>query len=220
MKNGELIVRENRTLIVLEKSTNPKYNIRKESVLFRRIEKSPYDIIFRLWINEECLVRGISRSKRYGWYRANIAKKLKIPVYKRITGGGVVYHDLGNLNWSFFAKANLRYCEGKIIFEKFSNIIVEALNKIGIKAYFAQPNRIEVEGLKISGMAARVSNNALLIHGTLLVNTNLERLNMLCIPPPDSPPVENISKWKKVSVDLISKELIKYVRKIDFKKSI
>jgi len=219
LTNGELIVKgNNNILIILDENKNPKINLRKEILLLKRIEKDLINGIFRIWINEECLVRGISKSKYYGWYREDIARKLKIPVYKRITGGGVVYHDLGNLNWSFFVKANLQYTDCKMIFEKFGNLIAEALNAIGIEAYFSQPNRIEIDGYKISGMAAKVTNKAMLVHGTLLVRSNLDKLNMLCIPPPNSPPVQNICYWKNVSIEYISNFLLKYVKEKNFVK--
>ncbi|MDG6968727.1 MAG: hypothetical protein JRN50_04630, partial [Nitrososphaerota archaeon] len=50
-------------------------------------------------------------------------------------------------------------------------------------------------GYKVSGMAARATPRALLVHGTLLLNTDLDRLNLLCIPPPGCPPVANVSRW-------------------------
>ncbi|MDG6910616.1 MAG: hypothetical protein JRN08_09625, partial [Nitrososphaerota archaeon] len=69
------------------------------------------------------------------------------------------------------------------------------LGELGVKADFAPPNRIDVEGLKVSGMAARSTPTARLVHGTLLVDSDLEKLNRLCIPPAGCPPVANIKEW-------------------------
>lgn len=214
-----LIAKNNgKDIIIVENNTKPKLNLEKENNLFEEVEKGKYNSIIRIWINDECLVKGIHKHKNYGWYREDLAKKLGIPVYERKTGGGVVYHDLGNLNWSFFIQTSLHYFDGKEMFEKAANIIVKILNKLKLEAYFAQPNRIEIEGYKISGMAARASNKALLIHGTLLINTNLNRLNLLCIPPPNSPPVQNISYWKNVNVNEIIHLFVKELKNIDLKK--
>lgn len=213
-----LIARNNRKdILILEENKNPKLNLKKENELFTKVEQGKYDSIIRLWINEECLVKGIRKHEKYGWYRADLAKKLNIPVYQRKTGGGVVYHDLGNLNWSLFIRTSLHYFESKEIFETASNIIVNILNKLNLNAYFSEPNRIEIEGYKISGMAARASNKALLIHGTLLVNTNLNRLNLLCIPPPNCPPVQNISYWKKISIEEIVNLFLKEAKNLNIK---
>src|SRR5262249_15207013 len=81
------------------------------------------------------------------------------------------------------------------IFELHSRPVIRALQRLGLNAQFAPPNRVDVEGYKVSGMAARSTSRALLVHGTLLMNSDLNRLNALCIPPPGCPPVANLSQW-------------------------
>jgi lipoate-protein ligase A len=208
----------NNELIIIESSKDPKTNLKKENILFEKVKKGIYNSVIRMWINNECLIKGLHKHNQYGWYRKDIAKKLNIPVFKRITGGGVVYHDLGNLNWSFIIRTSSNYFSGKEIFERASSIIISILEKYKLEAYFSQPNRIEIEGYKISGMAARISGEALLVHGTLLINTDLKRLNLLCIPPPNCPPVQNVSFWKHITIDDIIKLFIKQLRNTDLKK--
>jgi len=118
-----------------------------------------------------------------------------VEVVERATGGGVVYHDLGNLNWSFFLRNSGRLLSPTQMFEDASRHVVGALAELGVPAQFAPPNRIDVQGFKVSGMAARSTPKARLVHGTLLIDSDLESLNRLCIPPPGCPPVANISKW-------------------------
>jgi len=113
-----------------------------------------------------------------------------------MSGGGVVYHDPGNLNWSFLVRRVKGLIPPETIFRGTSQYIIRALKKMQIEAYFARPNRIEVQGKKVSGLAAKSGINCLLSHGTLLVNSDLERLNSLCIPPAGYPPVENLTHWR------------------------
>ena len=118
-----------------------------------------------------------------------------MPVYERSSGGGTVYHDPGNLNWSFYLRRSTGYCGASGLFRACAGFIVAALATLGIKAAFAAPNRIDAHGRKVSGISARASLAAVLVHGTLLVASDLGRLNALCIYPPGCPPVENLSAF-------------------------
>ena len=124
-----------------------------------------------------------------------MAAMLGIPVFERSTGGGVVYQDLGNLNWSLFLKTSGKLLSPKVVFEEASNQVIKGLKALRVPACFSPPNRIDVAGRKVSGMAARSTVRTLLVHGTLLLETNLERLNSVCIPPEGCPPVSNVSEF-------------------------
>ncbi|MEM0117370.1 MAG: biotin/lipoate A/B protein ligase family protein [Conexivisphaerales archaeon] len=181
--------------VILSQSKDPQLNLLTEKTTFFDVENgnSPETLYF--WVNDECLVAGQIRSPKYGWYDEKLAEEMKIPVYRRLTGGGVVYHDKGNLNWSLFLKTNGRFRSPEKIFQQGSRFMIEALVHLGLRAYFAPPNRIEVDGKKVSGLAARSGLRCLLVHGTLLLNSNLKTLNSLCIPPPASPEVANLETW-------------------------
>ncbi len=182
--------------LIISETRDPIINLLTEEVILEAVDKGYSLDTLRLWINDRCLVMGRG-SKGYGWYNEELAKKMNIKVYKRITGGGVVYHDRGNLNWSFYLVHQNKSIDIEELFKEPARIIINALHNLNIGAYFMPPNRIEYKGYKISGMAAYVKKNAALIHGTLLVNTNLEELNKLCIPPFNSPPVANLVQWEK-----------------------
>jgi lipoate-protein ligase A len=182
-------------LVYFDKTRDPVRNLSREEELFRKVESRDLPELVRFWVNSECLVRGRVRNARYGWYDENLAREMGTKVVERSTGGGAVYHDEGNLNWSFFLRNNGSFLSPTAMFSRASSYIVRALGKLGVEARFAPPNRIDVSDHKVSGMAARSTSRALLVHGTLLLNSNLERLNMLCIPPQGCPPVANVSEW-------------------------
>jgi lipoate---protein ligase len=140
-------------------------------------------------------VKGKAKSPQYGWYHEALAREMGVRVIERATGGGVVYHDEGNLNWSFFLRNSGPLLSPTKMFERASGYIIRALANLDVDAEFSPPNRIDVQGRKVSGMAARSTPRAHLVHGTLLLRSNLEKLNRLCISPPGCPPVANLDEW-------------------------
>jgi len=184
-------------LIYSDKTRDPAINLTRESEIFERVDRGELPEMVRFWINSPCLVRGPAKTLKHGWYDEKLAAEMNIPVITRSSGGGVVYHDEGNLNWSFFLRMPGSLLSPRAAYELGSKHIIRALESLGVGAVFAPPNRIDVSGYKVSGMAARFTPRALLVHGTLLLSTDLERLNALCIRPPDCPPVANLSNWVK-----------------------
>ena len=99
--------------------------------------------------------------------------KENIPVLRRISGGGSVYHDHGNLNFAFIRQSE----KGKQIdFRFYTQPVIDFLKSQGIDASFEGKNDIRVNGLKISGNAEHVFRERVLHHGTLLFDANLDRL--------------------------------------------
>ena len=101
------------------------------------------------------------------------AEKDGIPVVRRISGGGSVYHDLGNLNFTYLApysKENLNN------YRKFTEPVLGVLNKLGIPAEFSEKSDIKIGNKKISGNAQSFRGQKMLHHGTLLFDADLERL--------------------------------------------
>ncbi|MDG6987807.1 MAG: hypothetical protein JRN21_00580 [Nitrososphaerota archaeon] len=182
-------------LVSYDRTLDPEKNVAREQEVFAKVEAGELPESVRFWVDSECLVRGKAKNARYGWYHEGLTQRLGVKVVQRETGGGVVYHDRGNLNWSIFVRSAGPFHSPAKIFGQASSYVVRALERRGVPAGFAPPNRIDVDGCKVSGMAARATPRALLVHGTLLLNTDLERLNRLCIPPPGCPPVANISRW-------------------------
>lgn len=102
--------------------------------------------------------------------------KHRIPVTRRISGGGTVYHDPGNLNYAFFLPKSI-YREKDI-----HRVVMEGLRSLGIEARLKKKNAIFTGDYKISGTAFRYKKNAVLHHGTLLLNADLTLLEQALKP--------------------------------------
>jgi lipoate-protein ligase A len=101
----------------------------------------------------------------------NYVERKGIRVVRRISGGGAVYHDLGNLNFSFITKYSPEFFHN---FEKFTFPVVETLQKMGVNAVLGGRNDITVDGRKISGNAQFTNLKSMFSHGTLLFDSHIE----------------------------------------------
>ncbi|NLN47618.1 MAG: lipoate--protein ligase [Clostridiales bacterium] len=176
-------------LYIKNESNNPYYNLAMEEYLFNLGDKEDYLL---LWINEPTIVVG-KHQNTIEEINADYVREKHINVVRRITGGGAVYHDLGNLNYSLIIKNDYK---GDYDFGKFTMPIVKALDKLGVKAEQSGRNDITIDGKKFSGNAQFISKGKLLHHGTLLFDSHMEKL----------------VKALKVSEDKIASKGIKSVR--------
>jgi lipoate-protein ligase A len=153
--------------ITLE-TKDPYFNLAIEEFL---LKKSNNEYLI-LGINSPSVIIG-KHQTAHKEVNTRFVSENAIPVIRRISGGGAVYHDEGNLNFTFIRQSEA----GKQIdFRKYTLPVIEFLKSIGVQATFEGKNDIKVEGLKISGNAEHVHRNRVLHHGTLLFNASLEVL--------------------------------------------
>ena len=146
-------------------SQNPYYNLAFEEYVLCHRTQGDYLL---LWQNDNTIVVGQNQNTEAEINRAFVEQH-HINVVRRSTGGGAVYHDLGNLNYSFITDAGDKE---SISIARFTHPVVEALKGLGLQAEASGRNDILVEGRKVSGTAQRLCGNRILHHGTLLFDAN------------------------------------------------
>jgi lipoate-protein ligase A len=159
-------------------STDPCFNLAFEEYAFRNIGLG--EPVAFIWQNEPTVVIGRWQNT-VEEINCEYVEKNHIHVVRRITGGGAVYHDLGNINYTFISQK-----EGDVFeFAKFTQPVIEALADMGVKAELSGRNDITVGGAKISGNAQYSSGGRLLHHGTILYASDLSVVSKSLQVKPD-----------------------------------
>jgi len=149
--------------------TDPYLNLAMEEFLVKNYAEN----IFMLWQSQDCVVVG-KHQNTIAEINFPFIENHHIKVARRLSGGGTVYHDAGNLNFTFIINGS----EGKLVdFGKYTSQIVEFLNNLEVPARSNARHDITINGFKISGNAEHIFKKRVLHHGTLLFNSDLERLN-------------------------------------------
>lgn len=159
--------------LIISESYSPYFNLSLEEHLFNNVNKD--EIILYLWRNENTVVIGRNQNP---WKECNleVLSKLSGKVARRLSGGGAVYHDLGNLNFTFIT------CEENEDLNKQLSVIIKALNDLNIEATFSGRNDILVNGKKISGNAFYTDEGRYYHHGTLLYEIDVEKVAKILTP--------------------------------------
>jgi lipoate-protein ligase A len=156
------------TLCINQTSTDPYFNLAAEEYFLKNFQED----FFMLWRSRPSVVVG-KHQNALAEINHEFVHKNQIPVARRLSGGGTVFHDPGNVNFTFIRNvANI----SEVNFKVFTVPVIEALRKLGVEAYTTGRNDLLIDGKKISGNAEHVHKNRVLHHGTLLFDSHLDAL--------------------------------------------
>ncbi|AHX74910.1 lipoate--protein ligase [Streptococcus agalactiae] len=175
---------------IVNTSNDPAYNVALEAYAFQKL--TDIDEIFILWINEPAIIIGRHQNTIQEINKEFIDKN-GIHVVRRLSGGGAVYHDLNNLNYTIISNNTQ---EGAFDFQTFSKPVIDTLAKLGVKVEFTGRNDLEINGQKFAGNAQAYYKGRMMHHGCLLFDVDMSVLGQAL----------------KVSKDKIESKGIKSVR--------
>ncbi|MDT2731989.1 lipoate--protein ligase [Streptococcus parauberis] len=155
---------------IVNKSNDPAYNIALEAYAFRELTSE--DEIFILWINEPAIIVG-KHQNTIQEINKEYTDEHGIHVVRRLSGGGAVYHDLNNLNYTIISNKSE---EGAFDFKTFSQPVIATLADLGVKAEFTGRNDLEIDGKKFCGNAQAYYKGRMMHHGCLLFDVDMSVL--------------------------------------------
>ena len=152
-------------ICIYNPNTDPCFNLAAEEYVLKHFEED----IFMLWRNDKSIIIGKYQNTA-AEINADYVKEHNIKVVRRMTGGGAVFHDLGNVNYTFIGN------KGSGDFRTFSEPILRVMNELGVPAQFEGRNDLTINGMKFSGTAQCIYKNRILHHGTLLFSSEMSDL--------------------------------------------
>ncbi len=165
------------TVFIESDSTDPRYNLALEQYVFDYMPKDRD--YFWLWQNDNTIVVGKHQNTAQE-INQEYVNAHGITVVRRLSGGGAVYHDMGNVNFTFIADAE---DIERLNLQAFCEPVVRVLKKMGISAEVKGRNDITIEGKKFSGNSQYVKRGRVMHHGTLMFDSDLSVLsNALRVP--------------------------------------
>ena len=156
--------------------TNPYYNMAFDEYCLESLAID--EPVFYLWQNQPAVIVGLNQEVNTE-VNLDYLKQNDILLARRVSGGGAVYHDWGNLNYTIVGRSENLERD----YPEYAGLMMHALRKLGVSAELSGRNDILVEGKKVSGFAKRVSKNRLMVHGTLMYDVNLDVLTQSLNPP-------------------------------------
>ncbi len=164
-------------LCMTRHETDPYFNLAAEEYAMSAFD----DDCFMLWRNAPAIIVG-RHQNTLAEINVEYVRAHSLPVVRRLSGGGAVFHDLGNLNFTFIAAADGP--RNEVDFRRFTEPILDALRDLGINARFEGRNDLTIDGRKFSGNAEYVHGGRILHHGTLLFAARMADVAAALRPDP------------------------------------
>lgn len=156
--------------IIDNHTTDPYWNLAAEEYLLTSFSEP----IFRIWRNSDSIIVGKNQNT-FAEINIDFVERNNIAVVRRLTGGGTVFHDLGNVNYTFIDRKNDSESTDEM-FRRFTAPIIRALKSLGVDACLSGRNDLLIGGRKFSGNAICIHGDRLLQHGTLLFRSSMNNL--------------------------------------------
>lgn len=150
--------------------TDPRINLAIEEYILRHLDQEETYLLF--YINKPSIIIGKNQNT-IEEINADYVNEHDIQIVRRLSGGGAVYHDLGNLSYSFITKDDGSSFHD---FKKFTKPVIDALHQMGVNAELVGRNDIQVEDKKVSGNAQFATRGRMFSHGTLMFDSELEKV--------------------------------------------
>jgi len=162
--------------IILNDSIDPAFNLAAEEYLLCRRREN----VIMLWRNDRSVIIGRNQNA-VAEIDGDFVREKGIAVIRRMTGGGAVFHDLGNVNFTFISD----YKTGAFNdYKGFTQPVCDFLHTLGVKAELTGRNDLTIDGMKFSGNAQTVSGDKIMHHGTLMYSADLSALSGALKPRP------------------------------------
>ncbi|MBZ6011234.1 lipoate--protein ligase [Leuconostoc gelidum] len=145
-------------------------NIAMDAWLLKNLK--PKEPVFSLWQNKRAVIVGENQNT-FSEVNSDYVDSHNVEVVRRVSGGGAVYHDLGNICFTFFVPVS---SSARVDFHQFVQPMADALESLGIHVDISGRNDLEIEGKKVSGNAQRYAGGYLMHHGTLLWDTDVDAM--------------------------------------------
>lgn len=159
-------------------STDPYFNLALEQYIFDSLPRD--QSYFMLWQNDNTIVVG-KHQNTFAEINADYVRDHSVRVARRLSGGGVVYHDLGNINFTFITD----YTGENFDFAFFCRPVLRALTALGVPAALSGRNDMTIQGKKFSGNSQYIKQGRVMHHGTLMFDSNLDILEEALRVSPD-----------------------------------
>lgn len=179
--------------IIISEEYDPYYNLALEEDLLRGVNTD--EVILYLWQNERTVVIGRNQNPYLECDVPQLAAN-GVRLARRISGGGAVYHDLGNLNFTFIYQEQHKNLEQQL------HVIKKAVEALGVTVEFSGRNDLTIQGQKFSGHAFYAENGHEFHHGTLMVDVDLSQLGQVLRPSKLKMQAKGITSVKSRVVNL------------------